>query len=333
MVPLDKVVPPVGILLGSPREVADLVRMLGQPDITCYQMDVYQAEQVQRLLAEEGQQARVVTAPDVWDLPAGFHTLIYPVPLRGERGLKIDIIEQAHHILRPSGKLIAASPYESDSLLPAQLKKVFGKVHNIQGPSGVTFWAAKQEERPRRRHEMTFHVQNPAGPSFVFVSRPGTFAYGRFDDGARALIETMEIKPGERILDLGCGCGTNGTIAGQRSGGRGQVTFVDSNVRAVALAEMNARANGLTAIEAVASANVTGFTATDFDVILANPPYYAQHSIAELFIHRSAELLKRGGRLYLVTKQIEPIAEMFQETFQDVEADQRRNYTILIGHK
>lgn len=29
-------------------------------------------------------------------------------------------------------------------------------------------------------------------------------------------MECVEINPGERIVDIGCGCGTNGVFAGQR---------------------------------------------------------------------------------------------------------------------
>ena len=53
---------------------------------------------------------------------------------------------------------------------------------------------------------MTFQVKIGDGPSCRFLSRPGTFSYGRFDNGARALCEVMEIEPGDRVLDLGCGC-------------------------------------------------------------------------------------------------------------------------------
>src|SRR5207249_2296569 len=118
----------------------------------------------------------------------------------------------------------------------------FGRVHN---PGGAGFWAQRDRERPRRRHEVTFQVSRGDAPSLRFLSRPGVFGYGYFDDGARALVETAEARPGDRILDVGCGGGTNGVCVGLRTEPQGRVTFVDSNVRAVALAEHNARANGL----------------------------------------------------------------------------------------
>jgi 16S rRNA (guanine1207-N2)-methyltransferase len=109
------------------------------------------------------------------------------------------------------------------------------------------------------------------------------------------------------------------------------VAFVDSNVRAVALAEINARANGLTAFDAVPSSTVEGLPEQCFDVALANPPYYADQSIARLFVERSRALLKPGGRFYLVTKQPGTVAEMIEATFGRVEAVERRGYVTLIA--
>ncbi len=108
---------------------------------------------------------------------------------------------------------------------------------------------------------MTFQARLGDGPSLRFLSRPGVFSYGRFDAGARALVEAMQIEAGDRILDIGCGCGTNGIFAGLKSGPAGSVVFVDSNVRAVALSEHNARANGLRNFHATGSSAVEGLPA------------------------------------------------------------------------
>jgi len=322
----ERLRPPVAVVLGGPREVADLVVDL-PGEVVCYQMDLYLADRLRDELAEVGTAAQVVTAPDLWDLPAEFQTVIYPAPKGGERGLKVDMIEQAFHVLRPHGILAAHSAYEADQFFPGQLKKVFGKFHAPVVTQNRVFWAQRQADRPRRRHEMTFQARYAEGESLRFVSRPGTFAYGRFDEGARALVETMEVRSGDRILDIGCGCGTNGVFAGRRSGGH--VTFVDSNVRAVALAEQNARANGLTDFAAVASHTLTELPDRGFDVALANPPYYAQHSIAQLFIERGRALLRPGGRFYLVTKQPDVLGPFLAEVFGRADPLPRRGYTVL----
>lgn len=327
----DKARPPLAVVLGSPAEVVHCLDALAGIETTCYQMDLHQAERLQADLAERQMPAKVVTAADLWDLPADFQTVLYLPPRAGERELKIDMIEQAFHILRPHGTLVVWSSYAADPFFPNLLKKIFGRVHAPHVDGETVLWCQRDGDRPRRRHEVTFQARIAGGPSCRFVSRPGTFSYGRFDNGARALAETMQVRPGDHVLDLGCGCGTNGVFAAQQAGAEGRITFVDSNIRAVALADLNARNNGVAAFQAVATSRVEGLPEDSFDVVLANPPYYANTAIARLFIERSRALLKPDGRFFLVTKQVEDIADLMMETFEDVEAMMHRGYTIFVS--
>jgi len=326
---LAKVRPPLAVVLGSLAEVVNLLASCLDTEATCYKMDLHQAERLREELAAAGLQARVVVLPDLWDLPPEFQTALYMPTRGGERELKIDLVEQAFHVLRPRGSFVVWSSYETDPFFPSLLKKVFGRSHAHAADADSVFWAQRDGDRPRRRHEMTFQARIAGGEPCRFLSRPGTFSYGRFDNGARALAEVMEIHPGDRVLDLGCGCGTNGIFAGRLAGPDGFVAFVDSNVRATGLASHNASANGVTHFEVVASSKVEGLKEGSFDVALANPPYYGAGAIARLFIERSRSLLKPEGRFYLVTKQVNEVAAMVEETFGSVEALMHRGYTVL----
>ena len=84
---------PLGIILGSPREAADLVAACDRKDAICYQMDLHQAERLREELDARGLHARVATRADLWDLPEPLHTLVFPVAKGGERLLKLDMIE------------------------------------------------------------------------------------------------------------------------------------------------------------------------------------------------------------------------------------------------
>jgi 16S rRNA (guanine1207-N2)-methyltransferase len=325
----ERLRPPFCVVLGAPGEASRIVAALASPDVVAYQMDLYPAERLREALAEHALSARVETAADLWDLPADFQTVIYPAPKGGERELKIDMVEQAFHVLRPGGVLVVLSPYEKDNFFPALLKKVFGRVHAPTAGGTPVFWCRREGERPRRRHEVTFPARVGDSPTLHFLSRPGTFAYGRFDDGARALVSLMEVHPGDRVVDVGCGCGTNGVFAARRSGPRGHTTFIDSNLRAAALAEHNARANGVEPFEVVGSSRVEGPAEGTFDVALANPPYLAQSAVAGLFAVRSRALLRPGGRFYLVTRQPHEVAEIVTDVFGEAEAVVRGGYTVF----
>jgi 16S rRNA (guanine1207-N2)-methyltransferase len=319
------------VVLGSPAEVVNLLAALGGIAAVCYQMDLFQAERLTAELAEAGLAAKVATLPDLWDLPADFQSAVFMPSRGGERGLKIDMVEQAFHVLRQAGALVVWSSYEEDPFFPPLLKKVFGRTHEHRDGLDTVLWCHRQGDRPRRRHEQVFHARIGDGESCHFISRPGVFSYGRFDDGARALVETAVINPSESVVDLGCGAGTNGVFAGREAGPDGLVAFVDSNVRAIAVAEINATANGLARFQAVATSRVEGLAEESFDAILANPPYYASGAIARLFVDRGRALLRRDGRFYLVTRQPREIADALAETFGRLDAVERRGYTILIA--
>jgi 16S rRNA (guanine1207-N2)-methyltransferase len=325
----ERLRPPFGVVLGAPGEAARLAVALASDEIVAYQMDLHPAERLREALAEMGSRARVETAADLWDLPADFQTLLYPAPKGGERELKIDMVEQAYHVLRPRGIFAVLSPYRKDAFFPPLLKKVFGRVHAPTLGRSTLFWCQREGDRPRRRHEVTFQVRLDEGRTLRFLSRPGTFAYGRFDDGARALVAELDVRPGDRVVDVGCGCGTNGVIAALRGGPDGHVTFVDSNLRALALAQHNARENGVASFDAVASSRVEGLPERTFDVALTNPPYLAQSAVAGLFTLRARSLLKPGGRFHLVTRQPHEVGPIVEDVFGRANAVVRGGYTIF----
>jgi 16S rRNA (guanine1207-N2)-methyltransferase len=325
--------PPVLVVLGAPRLSADLVTALGLPETSCYQMDLHQAGRLRDELREIGDDAAIQVKPDLWDLKAEFNTVLFPSPARGERELKRDMVEQAFHVLRPRGMLAVLSPVPKDQFFPAVIKKVFGKVALETSRAGTVLWSSRGGDQPRRRHEIEFRARTASGSAITFLSRPGVFTYGRMDDGARALNEVAEVRPGDAIIDIGCGTGAVGVLAALRAEPAESVTFVDSNVRAVALAEINARANGLTDFHVVADARLEGPPAGQFDLALANPPYYAQQGVARLFIDGAQRLLRSGGRLYLVTKQAEVVGEMMREHFGEPTVLTRRDYAVLLAKK
>ena len=331
----SKARPPLAIILGSPAEIVHLLETMPDIQATCFQFDMFQADRVRAELKQAGLRAEVIVGPDPWDLGDQFQTAIYMPARGGERELKIDMIEQSYHILRDHGSLIVWSPYEGDPFFPNHLKKVFSKVHTPphehSEDKASVLWCVREKVHPRRRHEITFQVKIGQGPSCRFLSRPGTFSYGKFDNGARALCEVMEIEPGDRVLDLGCGVGTNGVFAWQKTGEHGFISFVDSNSRACSLAELNARNNGVNRFEVFPTSTVEGPEKGSFDVVLANPPYYANNTIAQMFIHRAKEMLTPQGRFFLVTRQPAEMGEIFLEVFGEGDVVENRGYFILCG--
>ena len=72
---------------------------------------------------------------------------------------------------------------------------------------------------------------------------------------------------------------------------------------------------------------------SSFDVALANPPYYAQQSIARLFVEGAARLLRPDGRLYLVTKQADLVEPIVAEHFGRSKVLLHRAYAVYVAKK
>src|SRR5262245_19518805 len=330
-----RVKPPVLVALGPPWPVANLVKALALPEseVTCAQFDLHQTDRVRECLAEVGAQAEVVAVPDIWDLPQKFNSVIFPASAQSDREVKLDVVEQGYHVLAPGGLFLTLSEYEKDSQFAKFQKKVFGKCGETPASEhGKAFFSTKTDDSDkRRRHEVKFHAKGGDGPSMEFVSRPGTFSYGRFDNGSRAMLEVTEIHEGDRILDLGCGNGAVGCLASAMAGPTGGVTFIDSSLRAVGLAELNAKANNIPNARFVTATRLQGLGENEFDVILANPPYYAKAEITRLFVEGARDLLKPGGRYYMVTKMPTAVMPLIFDTFGDCSVIENRGYSVVIS--
>jgi 23S rRNA (guanine1835-N2)-methyltransferase len=328
-----RVQPPVCIAPGPPWAVANLVKSIGGVSSTCVQFDLHQSARVRECLEEVGTTAEVVTVADLWDLPPRFNTVIFPASAHADRELKLDIVEQAYHILAPGGLYLTLSEYEKDNQFAKWQKKIFGKCGETPSSEhGMAFFSRKTtDESERRRHQITFHAKVGDGPSMTFVSRPGTFSYGRFDHGSRAMLEVAEVRTGDNILDLGCGNGAVGCLASAKAGPTGRVTFIDSSLRAMSLAELNAKTNNVPNPRFIPATRLEGLGMNEFDVILANPPYYAKSEITRLFVEGTRDLLKRGGRYYIVTKMPTAVVPMIFETYGDCSVIENRGYSVVIA--
>jgi len=328
-----RVQPPVCLALGAPWPVANLVKAVGGVSTTCAQFDLHQSARIRECLEEVGTTAEVEAVADLWDLPPRFNTVIFPASEGADRELKLDVVEQAYHILAPGGLFLTLSEYEKDNQFAKWQKKIYGKCGETPSSElGMAFFSTKtDDESERRRHQITFHAKVGDGPSMTFVSRPGTFSYGRFDHGSRAMLEVAEVRPGDHVLDLGCGNGAVGCLASAKAGQNGSVTFIDSNLRALALAELNAKANGVPNPRFLAATRLEGLGMNEFDVVLANPPYYAKSEITRLFVEGTRDLLRPGGRYSIVTKMPTAVVPLIFETYGDCSVIENRGYSVVIA--
>jgi len=135
------------------------------------------------------------------------------------------------------------------------------------------------------------------GQPLTVVGKPGVWSWDRLDLGSAALLESVEIEPQSRVLDLGCGTGVLGAAAARLAPG-GQVTLVDCSLPAVRCAERTLEANRLANAEVRLGDGVAGLPEGSFDLVLAHLP--RGREVMEELIRGAARVLRPGGRLYFV---------------------------------
>jgi SAM-dependent methyltransferase len=150
------------------------------------------------------------------------------------------------------------------------------------------------------------NVPEAAAESFAGVANP--WAMGR-------------LTPGERVLDLGSGAGTDSLIAAQMVGKHGHVTGIDMTQEMLAKARASAAEMGATNVEFVeGEAERLPFPDASFDVVISNgvidlvPDKDAVFS--ELF-----RVLAPGGRIQVADVTIQ----------NPVSAEGRRNIDLWTG--
>ena len=159
------------------------------------------------------------------------------------------------------------------------------------------------------------------GLGFEFETNSGIFSHKRIDNGTRLLIESMNLPPTSRVLDLGCGYGAIGIVAARLNPAL-DVWMTDVNSRAVALAEGNIKRNRV-------KANVRQGNLYDtvdglfFDLILTNPPISAgiENTVKPMIVGAPAHLVE-GGALQLVVqsnKGGKTLSRIMEEAFGCVE--------------
>ncbi len=170
------------------------------------------------------------------------------------------------------------------------------------------------------------------GQQVSLETRPGLFSPEHVDRGTLAMLSYVKIASGMRIMDLGCGCGVVGIVAAKIAGEE-NVFMSDADPMAVETARRNAERNGVGGVQVCVSDGFQSVDASGFDLILSNPPYQTDFSVAKGFIEKGFNRLKIGGKLYMVTKRRAWYKNKMISVFGGVEIRETDGYYVFIAER
>src|SRR5438094_1202663 len=180
------------------------------------------------------------------------------------------------------------------ALLKSEIKKTYASVSE-EPERDFVFPTGRAWAEDLGYPEELANVPEAAVQSFAGVANP--WQLGR-------------LAPGERVLDLGSGAGTDSLVAAQMVGPEGRVTGIDMTPEMLAKARLAATEMGATNVEFVESeAEQLPFPDESFDVVISN-------GVIDLIPDKNAvfseifRVLKPDGRIQIADVTIQrPVSE------------------------
>ena len=170
------------------------------------------------------------------------------------------------------------------------------------------------------------------GERLELETQPGLFSPEHVDRGTLAMLSVVEFRPGMRVMDLGCGCGVVGILAARKCGAE-NVVMSDVDPSAVEVARRNAVRNGVEGVSCVVSDGFRSVAEAGFDLILSNPPYQTDFSVAKAFVEKGFNRLKIGGRMLMVTKRRDWYRNKLAAIFGGVRVREIDGYFVFEAEK
>ncbi|MCH5265491.1 MAG: class I SAM-dependent methyltransferase [Lachnospiraceae bacterium] len=165
-----------------------------------------------------------------------------------------------------------------------------------------------------------------------FETESSIFSPNFIDTGTLAMLSVIDFLPGDKVLDLGCGYGVVGILAGKLIGEE-NIIMCDISERAVEYSKINAVLNGLPDIRIRLSDGYKNVEENNFTLILSNPPYHVDFSVPKNFIEFGFRKLAIGGKMVMVTKRLDWYKNKLTSIFGGVKMQEIEGYYVLVAEK
>ena len=169
-------------------------------------------------------------------------------------------------------------------------------------------------------------------PHFEFDGSQYEKASAHQTQWGQELISFLSLSGTESILDLGCGYGFVGILAAKIIG-EDKVVMCDIDTEAVEMSKHNAVLNNVENINIIQSDGLKNIIDKDFSMILSNPPYHTDFSVAKHFIESGFYKLTLNGKFIMVTKRLDWYKNKLSSVFGGVKVKEKNGYYIFISEK
>ncbi|MCL2592535.1 MAG: methyltransferase [Defluviitaleaceae bacterium] len=174
--------------------------------------------------------------------------------------------------------------------------------------------------------------ENIKGYELLFETNADCFSPKYIDRGTLAMLSFVDFKEDDKILDLGCGYGVVGVLAAKVTNPK-NVFMTDVKNSIVEISKANAKLNNVADVNIIKSNAYESLDEAGFNVILSNPPYHTDFSIAKTFIEKGFNRLLLGGKFYMVTKRRQWYKNKFISIFGGVIIHEKDGYYIFEAEK
>ena len=124
---------------------------------------------------------------------------------------------------------------------------------------------------------------------------------GRVERLWQALIRQADLRPGEKVLDVGCGTGRVVSLAATLVGDEGRVVGIDASPKMIELARERVRKEGTKAEFRTAVMEELSFAESSFDVVLSSQALHHVPRDAKVrAVREMLRVLRPGGRLLIL---------------------------------
>ena len=299
--------------------------------VYCHYLDLYRAEQARRHAGNGLANLTLGCSPDF--PPQSVDLAALPFSAQGEAELTRELLQEAHQRLEPRGVLLASTDNPARSLVargnaeavcqgdPPGIAERNG-LSRPTGPAAETRQGLSLRVRLSRPRPLD-SCRQPAGSILPSRSRPGsqTTHGGDGNYGRRSCL-------GHRLRRR------HGIVRGCLSGrGRERCRRRFARAGRGVYRPWGQAGTGSTISPSSTAPAGSRCDPGTIDVVVANPPYYAGFRIARFFLEAAHAVLRRGGRIFVVTKQPEWYAEYMPEWFNDVAIEPSKDYWIVRGRR